>query len=187
MDRQEHGTGYDVSKLTLILVFSVIYVIVTCGAFVIMYASEGYDEFEDPFLMYIEEFYNSSNSEDACVSMPILYENGNPVQETVELNNECKSAYESFKTMYPDASALYVIHTSSEYNEATMTHERHFDVKVVDINGNSIDEISRISVPYEYIIDPYNAYYHGGSFYYAYFNCPKFDEIRYGLSDRGGN
>ncbi len=160
MGREEFGAGYSVNRLTVILASIVGFVWVVCAFLVILIFLQdagGTEAYRDKTTMLIQEFYNTIDSEEACVAVPIIYENSVPNEQSVLLNQECIAAHQDFKAMYPDASAVYVIKVQRKYEAQYGVGEYDIHVKIgaVDKNGNDIEGLSEIIIPFERRENPY--------------------------------
>ncbi len=196
MGKIEYGKGYNVSRLTVMLVSFVSFVWVICGVLLFITFIGGTDDNGDNVVMLIQEFYNSTEGDDACLSVPVIYENGILNEQSVLINSDCKAAHQEFRTMYPDVRALYVINTTYTYEEIFIDDDIigiskiHAKIVAVDEHGNVIEGLSKIVIPLEERENPYYTGYNttnvpeNGDDKHSK-NFPKYSEITYGVYDRG--
>ncbi len=195
MARNEQGTGIRISRLSVILIVAVIIVWALCGVLIFSLSISNNDPATDP-IRFVQEFYNSEESEDACVSVPVI---GDDITTSSMLNSTCKSAHEDFKLKYPEVSAVYVItYTYNSDNAGTIddeiddTYTYKFKVIAVDVEGNTIENLSKIVLPCKAYKNPY--YYQSkngdttstnGEEKIRFF--PDFVNIEYGIYDDGSD
>ncbi len=188
MNREEYGTGKRFSRLSIILM-SIVGLIWSFALVVTAYLlpAWSYYEYGNELENFIEEFYNSSDSEQACIGAPILYDSYGKVSEnSVIQHNACLEAHQAFKTMFPDVSAVYVITFSANYENGEYTSES-YKVVALKENGEIVEELSKITIPfithsYPYYFD-YKTIEHHYDDGYIIRQFPNYSEITYGIDD----
>ncbi len=193
MARVEQGTGIRISRLSVMLIAVVAIVWALCAVIIVALAISTEDPANDN-IRFIQEFYNSENSEEACATYPVLVDNnGESVNSNAKSWNDiCQANHRLFKSKYPSVSGVYVI--NSYYEQVVGEEGRIYTNKViaVDNNGDVVEELSKIVIPYEYFRNPYYDYYKNDETVYAndepkYIYVPQFKDIEYGIYDDGSD
>ncbi len=189
----EQGTGIRISRLSVILIAIVVIVWALCGVIIVALAISTDDPANDN-IRFIQEFYNSENSEEACATYPVLVnDNGESVNSDAKSWNDiCQANHRKFKLEFPDVSGVYVI--NSYYEEVMGEEGRTYINKViaVDNNGEVVEELSKIVIPYEYFRNPYYDYYKRDEKVYTNgepknIYVPQFKDIVYGIYGDGSD
>lgn len=159
MGRETYGQGIKVTRIFAILIGVCIVIGVIIYGYV-AYIHEPKKAAKADAISFVHEFYNYSNSDDACMSVPIYtysQTNNKSIEDSGDLNDACKSAHQTFKNNFADVSAVYVKSAKSKGNKfsgVTVTLE----VVALDSSGIVLDELTNITIEFKDRKNPYYDY-----------------------------
>ncbi len=160
MEREAYGRGLKITRLAAITAGVVITIGVLIFGYLMIFRFPKEDA-KSYAVLFTHEFYNHSDSSEACNSVPIVsssYISSSNASKTSSLNSSCQAAHQSFISEYSNVSAVYVVDVHARGNLFSGITVR-LDVVALDANGQVIEGLTEIKIKYENIDNPYYDYY----------------------------